>query len=213
MAGQARKRARTGTESSMTPSAVGATAVQERDGRARCSRSCTSTRSAATPGRSVRWRAAGGVVKGVESVQGVADPVPSARELARRQSTVVAITGKRRHPFRRDTGARCRQVATSAENDHGHRLHGHDGRGDLLCGGIGQADRLGIRAGLLRAGRPSVRLAERKDPGSFRSSLLDELYHVTPALLGEGGAGGGPRINGWPLPRPRRLRRHTCSTS
>ena len=36
---------------------------------------------------------AGGVVKGVESVEGVADPAGVARDLARRRATVVAITG------------------------------------------------------------------------------------------------------------------------
>src|SRR5208283_1465941 len=38
---------------------------------------------------------AGGVVKGVESVEGVANPQAVARELALRHSTVVAITGTR----------------------------------------------------------------------------------------------------------------------
>ena len=39
---------------------------------------------------------AGGVVKGVESVEGVADPAGVARDLAKRRATVVAITGKHR---------------------------------------------------------------------------------------------------------------------
>ena len=38
---------------------------------------------------------AGGEVKGVESVEGVADPAGVARDLAKRRATVVAITGKR----------------------------------------------------------------------------------------------------------------------
>ncbi len=68
---------------------------------------------------------AGGVVKGVDSVQGVADPVAVSRDLARRRSTVVAITGKRDMISDGTRVAGRGQRARDAHDDHRQRVHGH----------------------------------------------------------------------------------------
>ena len=128
---------------------------------------------------------AGGVVKGVESVQGVADPVAVARELARRQSTVVAITGKR--DILSD-GTRVLGV------DNGHEmLKTITGTGCMATTVVAifcavESDKLIASASALACYGLAAERAARgtKGPGSFRSSLLDELYHVTPALLEKG---------------------------
>jgi hydroxyethylthiazole kinase len=128
---------------------------------------------------------AGGVVKGVESVQGVADPQAVARELAARHSTVVAITGKRDilSDGRRTLGV-----------DNGHEmLKSVTGTGCMATTVIAifcavEADRLAAAAAALACYGLAAERAARgtRGPGSFRASLLDELYRLTPAEAAKG---------------------------
>jgi hydroxyethylthiazole kinase len=128
---------------------------------------------------------AGGVVKGVESVEGVADPHAVARELARRHSTVVAITGKR--DFISD-GKRTFGV------DNGHEmLKTITGTGCMATTVVAifcavEPDKLVATASALACYGLAAERAARgtKGPGSFRSSLLDELYHMTPSIVEKG---------------------------
>jgi hydroxyethylthiazole kinase len=128
---------------------------------------------------------AGGVVKGVESVQGVEDPVGVARDLARRKSTVVAITG------RRDVlsdGTRVLGV------DNGHEmLKTITGTGCMATTVIAvfcavEPDRLLASAAALASYGVAAEKAARRSrgPGSFREALLDSLYGLTPADLAKG---------------------------
>ncbi len=128
---------------------------------------------------------AGGVVKGVESVEGVADPVAVARELALRRATVVAITGKR--DILSD-GTRVLGV------DNGHEmLKTITGTGCMSTTVVAvfcavEKDRLAAAASALACYGLAAERAARgtKGPGSFRASLLDELYHMTPERLEKG---------------------------
>jgi hydroxyethylthiazole kinase len=128
---------------------------------------------------------AGGVVKGVESVEGVADPVGVARDLARRKSTVVAITGKR--DILSD-GTRVLGV------DNGHEmLKTITGTGCMATTVIAvfcavESDRLVASAAALASyGLAAENAARRaKGPGSFREALLDCLYGLTAAELVKG---------------------------
>jgi hydroxyethylthiazole kinase len=128
---------------------------------------------------------AGGVVKGVESVEGVADPVRVARDLARRGATVVAITGKR--DILSD-GTRVLGV------DNGHEmLKTITGTGCMATTVIAvfcavEADRLLASAAALASyGLAAEKAARRaKGPGSFREALLDSLYNLKPAALLKG---------------------------
>jgi hydroxyethylthiazole kinase len=128
---------------------------------------------------------AGGVVKGVESVEGVADPQAVARGLAGRRAAVVAITGKR--DILSD-GTRVLGV------DNGHEmLKTVTGTGCMATTVVAvfcavEADALIASASALACYGLAAERAARgtKGPGSFRSSLLDELFHITPALLQEG---------------------------
>jgi hydroxyethylthiazole kinase len=128
---------------------------------------------------------AGGVVKGVESVQGVADPQAVARELALRHSNVVVITGKRDII---SDGTRVIGV------DNGHEmLKTITGTGCMATTVVAifcavESDKLLAAASALACyGLAAERAARRaKGPGTFRASLLDELYHITPALLEKG---------------------------
>ena len=128
---------------------------------------------------------AGGVVKGVESVEGVANPQAVARELALRHSTVVAITGKR--DILSD-GTRVRGV------DNGHEmLKTITGTGCMATTVVAifcavESDKLTAAASALACYGLAAERAARgtRGPGSFRASLLDELYHMTPAVLEKG---------------------------
>jgi hydroxyethylthiazole kinase len=125
---------------------------------------------------------AGGVVKGVESVEGVKDPVKVAQELAARYHTVVAITGKRDiisngqrvlgvdngHPMLKTiTGTGCMATTVVA----------------IFCA-VESDYTLATTAALACYGLAAERAAKRaKAPGSFRSALLDALYRLTPAQV------------------------------
>jgi hydroxyethylthiazole kinase len=128
---------------------------------------------------------AGGVVKGVESVEGVADPQAVARELAVRQTATVAITGKR--DILSD-GTRSQGV------DNGHEmLKTVTGTGCMATTVIAifcavEPDKLVAAAAALACYGLAAERAARgtRGPGSFRVSLLDELYHLTPAGVSKG---------------------------
>ncbi len=125
---------------------------------------------------------AGGVVKGVESVEGVGDPIAVARELARRCNTVVAITGKR-------------DIISDGERvfgvDNGHvLLTTITGTGCMATTAIAvfcavEKDyALAAAAALACYGLAAEKAARRaKAPGSFRAALLDALYQLTPAQV------------------------------
>lgn len=128
---------------------------------------------------------AGGVVKGVESVEGVKDPVSVAKNLAQKYGTVVAITGKRDiisdgvrvmgvdngHPLLKTiTGTGCMATTMVA----------------MFCA-VESDHLLGATAGLACYGLAAERAARRaKAPGSFRVVLLDALYQLTPTQVETG---------------------------
>jgi hydroxyethylthiazole kinase len=125
---------------------------------------------------------AGGLVKGVESVEGVKDPVGVAKALAERESCVVAITGKRDIV---SDGKRTLGV------DNGHEMMKIvTGTGCMSTTMVAifnavESDRLVATAAALAcygiAGEDAARHA--KGPGSFRSELLDALYNLTEARV------------------------------
>jgi hydroxyethylthiazole kinase len=121
---------------------------------------------------------AGGLVKGVESVEGVRDPVGVTRDLAQRHHTVVAITAQR------DTvsdGKRTLGV------DNGHVwLKTITGSGCMSTAMVGafcavEADYLIATAAALACYGVAAELAahDAHGPGSFRAALLDALYQLT----------------------------------
>ena len=128
---------------------------------------------------------AGGVVKGVESVEGVADPVSVARELAARRNTVVAITGKR-------------DIISDGERvlgvDNGHvMLKTITGTGCMATTMIAmfcavEPDRLVATAAALATYGIAAQNAARgvRGPGSFRAALIDCLYNLKPADVTRG---------------------------
>ncbi len=128
---------------------------------------------------------AGGEVKGVESVQGVADPAGVARELAKRRATVVAITGKRDII---SDGTRVFGV------DNGHELlKTVTGTGCMATTVIAifcavESDKLLATAAALAAYGLAAQNAARgaRGPGSFRTALIDCLYNLTPADVTKG---------------------------
>ena len=128
---------------------------------------------------------AGGEVKGVESVQGVADPVGVARELAKRRATVVAITGKRDII---SDGTRVLGV------DNGHELlKTVTGTGCMATTVIAifcavESDKLLATAAALAAYGLAAQQAARgaRGPGSFRTALMDCLYNLKPADVAKG---------------------------
>ena len=128
---------------------------------------------------------AGGVVRGVESVEGVSDPVEVARTLAGRRSTVVAITGKR------DIVSDGKRVLGV---DNGHEmLKTITGTGCMATTAVAvfcavETDRLLATAAALAAyGRAAENAARgTPGPGTFRSALIDCVYHLTAADLVEG---------------------------
>lgn len=128
---------------------------------------------------------AGGVVKGVESVEGVKDPVSVAKNLARKYNTVVAITGKRDII---SDGTRVMGV------DNGHvMLKTITGTGCMattmvaaFCA-VEQDYLVAATAALACYGLAAQSAARRaKGPGSFRAALLDAIYHLTPAQVKTG---------------------------
>ncbi len=123
---------------------------------------------------------AGGVVKGVEAVEGVADPPAVARDLARRRAAVVAITGKR--DILSD-GARVVGV------DNGHEmLKTITGTGCMATTVVAafcavEPDRLLATAAALAVYGLAAEAAAQgaRGPGSFRAALIDALYNLAPA--------------------------------
>jgi hydroxyethylthiazole kinase len=134
------------------------------------------------PGEIGALAGAGGVVRGVESVQGVDDPVSVARGLALRRGTVVAVTARR--DILSD-GTRVLGV------DNGHEmLKTVTGTGCMATTAIAvfcavEKDPLVAAASALACYGLAAERAARgaAGPGSFRASLLDELYAMTPESL------------------------------
>jgi hydroxyethylthiazole kinase len=128
---------------------------------------------------------AGGVVKGVESIQGVHDPIRVAKDLARKAATVVAITGKRDII---SDGTRVLGV------DNGHAmLQAITGTGCMATTVVAifcavEKDHLIASAAALACyGLAAQRAARRAHaPGTFRAALLDALYQLTPAIVKTG---------------------------
>ena len=128
---------------------------------------------------------AGGVVKGVESVEGVRDPIGVAKNLARKYNTVVAITGKRDII---SDGTRVFGV------DNGHAmLKTITGTGCMATTMIGafcavEKDYLVAATTALACYGLAAQHAARsaKAPGSFRAALLDAIYQLTPAQIKTG---------------------------
>ena len=128
---------------------------------------------------------AGGIVRGVDSVEGVKDPVRVAESLAQKYNTVVAITGKRDivsdgqrtlgvdngHPMLQTiTGSGCMAttvIATFCAVEKDYLLAA---TAALVCYGL--------------AAERAVRRAQA--PGSFRVALIDALYQLTPAQIKAG---------------------------
>lgn len=128
---------------------------------------------------------AGGIVRGVDSVQGVADPASVVKELAHRYATVVAITGQRDHV---SDGRRVLGI------DNGHALlQTITGSGCMATTAIAafcavEPDPLLATAAALACyGLAAERAARHaKGPGSFRVALLDALYQLTAAQIQTG---------------------------
>jgi hydroxyethylthiazole kinase len=166
------------------PVGVGATSLRNQTGE----RFLKELRLAAIRGNSGEVGAlagAGGVVKGVESVEGVHDPIGVAKTLAAKYNTVVAITGKRDII---SDGSRVFGV------DNGHiMLKTITGTGCMATTMVGafcavEKDYLVATAAALACYGLAAERAARgtKGPGSFRSSLLDAIYHLTPAQVKAG---------------------------
>lgn len=128
---------------------------------------------------------AGGLVKGVESVQGVKDPVAVAKDFARKYKTVVAITGKRDVI---SDGTRVMGV------DNGHiLLTTITGTGCMATTMVGafcavEKDFLIATTAALACYGLAAEFASKKSkgPGTFRSALLDAIYHLTPSQVKAG---------------------------
>jgi hydroxyethylthiazole kinase len=125
---------------------------------------------------------AGGQVKGVDSVGGLADPVAVARGFASRIGATVAITGKR--DILSDGGL-------VAGVDNGHEMMTLvTGTGCMATAAIAafravESDGLAAATAALAcygiAGQEAARSA--RGPGSFRTALIDALYALTPAQV------------------------------
>jgi hydroxyethylthiazole kinase len=160
------------------PVGVGATRLRNETGE----RFLSELRLAAVRGNSGEVGAlagAGGRVKGVESIEGVKNPVQVARNLAHKYSTVVAITGQR--DILSD-GLRTLGV------DNGHpMLKTITGSGCMATTAIAafcavESNYLIASAAALACyGLAAQAAAERaKGPGTFRAELLDSIYHLSP---------------------------------
>lgn len=124
----------------------------------------------------------GTVVKGVESVTGVAEPNEVTRQLATAQQMVVAMTGA------------C-DIITDGERtvsvDNGHEwLTTLTGTGCMATAVMAafiavEADPLvGAVAGLAAYGvAAELAAAEARGPASFKVAFFDQLYHLTDAEI------------------------------
>jgi hydroxyethylthiazole kinase len=125
---------------------------------------------------------AGGLVKGVESIEGVKDPAQVARQLAQKYHTVVAITGQRDII---SDGQRVLGV------DNGHALlKTITGSGCMATTAVAvfcavESDALIATAAALACYGLAAQYAamDSKGPGTFRSALLDAVYQLTPAQV------------------------------
>jgi len=128
---------------------------------------------------------AGGVVKGVESVEGVSDPAAVAQIMARERGTVVAISGKRDvvsngqrtlgvdngHAWlKTNTGTGCMSTTLVAAFAAVERDYLMAAAGGLACFGL---------AAELAAG-------EARGPASFKVALFDRIHNLTPEQLAAG---------------------------
>ncbi len=128
---------------------------------------------------------AGGAVRGVDSVEGVADPAAVAAAFAARRGAVVAITGKRDII---SNGKRTLGV------DNGHAmLQAITGSGCMATTAIAifcavESDYLVAAAAALACYGLAAQTAARasRGPGSFRAALLDALFRLTPAQVRAG---------------------------
>jgi hydroxyethylthiazole kinase len=125
------------------------------------------------------------VVKGVESVKGVDDPIAVARRMARRWKTVVAITG-------------VQDIVSDGQRilgvDNGDpwltTVTGTGGMATTMIAAFAavEDDHLVATAGGLACfGLAAERAAEgAQGPASFKVALLDQVYSLTPKQLAEG---------------------------
>ncbi|MEW6547252.1 MAG: hydroxyethylthiazole kinase [Bacillota bacterium] len=128
---------------------------------------------------------AGGVVRGVESVEGVRDPIAVAQNSGRRWGAVVAITGKR------DIVADGERVLGV---DNGHQwLTTLTGTGCMSTTMVAafaavEPDHLiASAAGLACFGLAAEMAAPHaRGPASFKAALFDALYNMTPEQLENG---------------------------
>jgi hydroxyethylthiazole kinase len=120
----------------------------------------------------------GGQMRGVEAIEGVADPVATATALARAQGTVVALTGAR------DIIADGQRVVAV---DNGHPLlKAITGAGCMATAVVAafavvEADRLRAAVGGLVCFGLAAELAaaEARGPGSFKVALFDALHSLS----------------------------------
>jgi hydroxyethylthiazole kinase len=160
------------------PVGVGATKLRDDTGR----RFLAELRLAVIRGNSGEVGAlagAGGVVKGVESVEGVKDPAQVAMNLAQRHHTVVAITGKR------DILSNGTRVLGVDNGDP--LLKTITGSGCMATTAVAvfcavEIDYLIAAAAALACYGLAAQLAAQHSagPGTFRAALLDALYNLTP---------------------------------
>ena len=128
---------------------------------------------------------AGGLVKGVESVQGVEDPAAVAKVLAGETGVVVAIGGKR--DFLSD-GKRILGV------DNGHiwltTITGTGCMATTMAAAFAAVERdflIAAAAGLACFGLAAERAAEKAEgPASFKVALFDQIYSLQPEQLAKG---------------------------
>ncbi|GAB4440467.1 MAG: hydroxyethylthiazole kinase [Chloroflexi bacterium OHK40] len=128
---------------------------------------------------------AGGVVRGVESAEGVNDPRAVAQRLARERRTVVAITGQR------DVVADGTRVL-GVDNGH-HWLTTLTGTGCMATTVIAafaavEPDYLLAAAGALASYGLAAELAaaQARGPASFKVAFFDQLYQLTPEQVASG---------------------------
>lgn len=127
----------------------------------------------------------GGRVKGVESVEGVGDPIAVSQRMACEWGTVVAISGKQDvisdgervlgvdngHPWLTTiTGTGCMAtavIAAFATVEHDYLMAA---AGGLACFGLAA----------------EIAAEKASGPASFKVALLDQIYNLQPEQLAEG---------------------------
>jgi len=174
------------------PVGVGATPYRNETG-ARILRELNLTVIRGNSGEIGALAGAGGEVRGVESVTGVADPAKVVRELAARTGAVVVITGKRDYL---SDGKRILGV------DNGHEMMKNvTGTGCMSTAMIGafvatcrngktaaEKDPLAAAAAALACYGLAGEIAASKarGPGSFRMELMDALFGLNRAAVEKG---------------------------